>query len=88
MRASGTEAPPGRRLRGAVQHSFLVAAALVRGRLTLAELEADALNDPVILALAARVSYAVDPDSPFPALIQVRSGSAAGMAASGASERR
>ncbi|MBO1077188.1 MmgE/PrpD family protein [Roseomonas marmotae] len=45
---------------------FLVAAALVRGRMTLAELEAEALNDPVILALAARVSYAVDPDSPFP----------------------
>ena len=45
---------------------FLVAAALVRGRMTLAELEADALGDPEILALAARVSYAVDPDSPFP----------------------
>jgi 2-methylcitrate dehydratase PrpD len=45
---------------------FLVAAAWVSGRLTLAELEADALADPAILALAARVGYAIDPDSPFP----------------------
>ncbi len=45
---------------------FLVAAAWVRGRLTLAELEAEALADPAILALAARVGYAPDPDSPFP----------------------
>ncbi len=43
---------------------FLVAAALVRGRLTLGEL--DALHDPDILALASRVGYAVDPKSPFP----------------------
>jgi 2-methylcitrate dehydratase PrpD len=43
---------------------FLVAAALVRGQVTLAEL--DAIADPAILALAARVTYAVDPDSPFP----------------------
>jgi 2-methylcitrate dehydratase PrpD len=45
---------------------FLVAAAWVRGGLTLAELEPDALTDPAILALAARVGHAVDPDSPFP----------------------
>ena len=45
---------------------FLVAAAWTRGRLTLAELEPEALADPDILALAARVGYAVDPDSPFP----------------------
>ena len=43
---------------------FLVSAALVRGRLTLAEL--DALNDPDILELARRVGYAADPNSPFP----------------------
>ena len=45
---------------------FLVAAAWVRGRLTLAELEPDALADPAILALAARVGHSADPDSPFP----------------------
>lgn len=45
---------------------FLVAAALVRGRLTLAELEQEALGDPRIQALAARVTYSADPDSPFP----------------------
>lgn len=45
---------------------FLVAAALVRRRMTLAELEPDTLADPAILGLADKVSYAVDPDSPFP----------------------
>lgn len=45
---------------------FLVAAALVRGRMTLAELEDAALSDPRILALADKVQYRVDPDSPFP----------------------
>jgi len=43
---------------------FLVSAALVRGRLTLAEL--DALGDAEVLALADRVGYAIDPNSPFP----------------------
>ncbi|MGI9422463.1 MAG: MmgE/PrpD family protein [Hyphomicrobiaceae bacterium] len=46
---------------------FLVSAALVRGKLTLDELEPAALRDPEILALADKVAYADDPDSPFPA---------------------
>lgn len=45
---------------------FLVAAAWLRGRLTLAELEPEVLADPAILALAARTSHAADPHSPFP----------------------
>ncbi len=45
---------------------FLVAAAFRRGRLTLVELEQQALSDPAILALAGRVGYAADPNSPFP----------------------
>lgn len=45
---------------------YLVAAAWLRGRLTLAELEPEALADPAILALAARVGHAADPNSPFP----------------------
>jgi len=45
---------------------YLVAAAWLRGRMTLAELEPEPLADPSILALAARVGYAADPDSPFP----------------------
>jgi 2-methylcitrate dehydratase PrpD len=59
---------------------FLVAAALVRGQLTLAELEPDALGDEAILSLARRIKYADDPDSPFPAaysgevLIKTRDG--------------
>ena len=46
---------------------FLVAAALVRGQLTLGELEPDALRDVAILALTRRVRFADDPDRPFPA---------------------
>ena len=45
---------------------FCVAAALVRGRFTLDELEEEALGDPAILGLCDRVSHARDPDSAFP----------------------
>ncbi len=45
---------------------YTLAAALVRGRCGFAELEDDALNDPAILALAARVAYEADPDSLYP----------------------
>lgn len=45
---------------------FVVAACLVRGKFGFAELEADALNDKDILALAQRVSHEADPESQFP----------------------
>lgn len=45
---------------------FIVAAALLRGRFTLAELAADAIRDPAILALADRVEYEIDRESGFP----------------------
>ncbi len=45
---------------------FSVACAAVRRQFTLHEMSADALNDPAIRALAARVEYAVDPQSNFP----------------------
>lgn len=45
---------------------FVVAACFVRGKFGFAELEADALNDAEILALAQRVSHDADPDSAFP----------------------
>jgi 2-methylcitrate dehydratase PrpD len=59
---------------------YTLAAALVRGRCGFAELEADALNDADILALAARVTYDADPDSAYPeyfsggALITLKNG--------------
>ncbi|MDQ4118162.1 MAG: MmgE/PrpD family protein [Actinomycetota bacterium] len=46
---------------------FTVAASLVRGRFTLAELEDDALADPDIRALAQKVTVRPDSDSAFPA---------------------
>ena len=46
---------------------YTVATALVRGHFGLAELDEAALRDETVLALASRVEYEVDPDSPFPA---------------------
>jgi 2-methylcitrate dehydratase PrpD len=45
---------------------FIVAASLLKGRFTLAELEPETLSDPAVLALADRVDYEVDPQSGFP----------------------
>lgn len=45
---------------------YVIAAALLRGQFTLDELEADALHDPAVLALADRVDYEADPRSSFP----------------------
>jgi 2-methylcitrate dehydratase PrpD len=45
---------------------FVVAASLVRGRFTLAELEDDALTDPQILDLARKVRVVDDAESAFP----------------------
>jgi hypothetical protein len=44
----------------------IVAASLLRGRFTLAELEPETLSDPAILALADKVDYEADPESGFP----------------------
>lgn len=44
----------------------LTATALARGRMALAECEAEALNDPEIRALRDRIRYELDPDSLFP----------------------
>ena len=46
---------------------YLTACAMLRGRLTLDELEPEAFTDPEILALAAKITHAAYPDSPFPA---------------------
>ena len=60
---------------------YLVAVALVTGRLTLEELEARFYTDPRILALVDKVTYADYPDSPFPkaysgaVIIRMRDGS-------------
>lgn len=45
---------------------YLVASTLIRRRFGLAELEDEAITDPSVMSLAARVSYRPDPDSPFP----------------------
>jgi 2-methylcitrate dehydratase PrpD len=45
---------------------FVVASGLIKGRVGLAELEAAELRNPVVLALADKVAYQVDPRSGFP----------------------
>lgn len=45
---------------------FAVASGIRHGRFGLRELEPAALNDPETLALAQKVDYEVDPNSPFP----------------------
>lgn len=45
---------------------YAVAASLLRGRFGLGELDDDALADPAIRALAARVRFAPDPSSAYP----------------------
>lgn len=45
---------------------YIVATALMRGRFGLAELDDAALHDEHTLALASKVEFEVDPDSPFP----------------------
>lgn len=45
---------------------FITAACLLRGRFGLAELTPEALRDPDILALAAKVECVADPDTAFP----------------------
>ncbi len=45
---------------------FITAACLLRGRFGLAELTPEALKDPEILALAAKVECVADPDTAFP----------------------
>ena len=43
-----------------------IAAGLLRGKFTLQELHDEALKDEAILSLAAKVDYAIDPDTTFP----------------------
>jgi 2-methylcitrate dehydratase PrpD len=45
---------------------YNVASAAIRRRLTLEELQPDALKDPDVLALARKVTYAIDAESVFP----------------------
>ena len=52
---------------GKFSAQFVVATCLLRGAFGLADLMPDALADPEVLDLAARVTCAADPDSAFPA---------------------
>ncbi len=45
---------------------YIVASSLIRRRFTLADIEPAAIADPAVQSLAERVSYTIDPNSPYP----------------------
>jgi 2-methylcitrate dehydratase PrpD len=53
---------------------YLVGTALLKGRLTLDDIDEPALSDPYVLALAAITDYAVDPNSQFPKYLELKDG--------------
>ncbi|MGH6683770.1 MAG: MmgE/PrpD family protein [Pseudolabrys sp.] len=45
---------------------YILAAGFVRGGVGLGDFTPDAVRDPAVLALAAKVRYVIDPDNPYP----------------------
>ena len=45
---------------------FILATGFVKGNVGLGDFTADAVKDPDVLALAAKVRYRIDPDNPYP----------------------
>jgi 2-methylcitrate dehydratase PrpD len=45
---------------------YCIAASFVRGNVGLSDFTDEAVKDPAVLALAAKVRYVVDPDNPYP----------------------
>lgn len=46
---------------------YCIAAGFVRGNVGLGDFTDAAVNDPTVLAVAAKVRYVIDPDNPYPA---------------------
>jgi 2-methylcitrate dehydratase PrpD len=46
---------------------YCIAAGFVRGNVGLSDFTDAAVNDPAVLAVAAKVRYVIDPDNPYPA---------------------
>ncbi|MCC6780414.1 MAG: MmgE/PrpD family protein [Hyphomicrobiales bacterium] len=45
---------------------YCIAAGMVRGNVGLGDFSDDAVRDPAVVALAAKVRYRIDPDNPYP----------------------
>jgi 2-methylcitrate dehydratase PrpD len=45
---------------------YCIAAGLVRGNVALSDFSDEAVRDPAVLALAAKVRYRIDPNNPYP----------------------
>ena len=63
---SGPKYAPGDLATALFSAYYNVASAAIRRRLTLDELRPEALQDPEVLALARKVTYAIDAESSFP----------------------
>ncbi|MCC7079283.1 MAG: MmgE/PrpD family protein [Burkholderiales bacterium] len=63
---SGPKYAPGDLVTALFSVYYNVASAAIRRRLTLEELQPQALRDPEVLALARKVTYAIDAESNFP----------------------
>jgi len=57
---------PGNGYAGKFSQPYCVAAAFVRGNVGLSDFSDDAVRDPAVLALAAKVRYRIDPNNPYP----------------------
>jgi 2-methylcitrate dehydratase PrpD len=57
---------PGNGYAGKFSQPYCIAAAFVRGNVGLSDFSDDAVRDPAVLALAAKVRYRIDPNNPYP----------------------
>ena len=57
---------PGNGYAGKFSTPYCIAAGFVRGNVTLSDFSDEAVRDPAVLALAAKVRYRIDPQNPYP----------------------
>jgi 2-methylcitrate dehydratase PrpD len=51
---------------GKFSSPYCIAAGFVRGNVGLSDFSEEAVHDPAVLALAAKISYRIDPQNPYP----------------------
>ena len=66
MGAACSEAEAGNGYAGKFSQPYCIATAFVRGNVGLSDFSDEAVRDPAVLALAAKVRYRIDPNNPYP----------------------
>ncbi len=51
---------------GKFSSPYCIAAGFLRGNVGLSDFSEEAVHDPAVLALAAKISYRIDPQNPYP----------------------